>query len=205
MELLLLLFAGGIAFLIWFVTIIRNPNQKFRPAPKSTKQLKAEADHIAELERSTALAVLLGQSKFVGDESTYQSVINHKYEGPLPEKQDNGSWTSPYPQLLALPIAGINYRTNVSKCTRPGRARLVADPKNEYDPNAIKVIHESGTHLGFIPSDRTGDISDLIPCYAMCDITEEQDELDHARHYFRGWIYINTKTTHTDQSDVPNK
>lgn len=153
MELLLLLFAGGIAFLIWFVTIIRNPNQKFRPAPKSPKQLKAEADYIAS--------------------------------------------------LAPFPIAGINQRDGISNCLGQSRVRLIADPKNEFNPNAIKVIHESGTHLGFIPDDRTHELRHLLPLYATCEVTDEQD--DTTRHSFRGIVYIKPQPTHTDKPDVPNQ
>lgn len=193
MELLMILFVAGVAFLIFFISYISTKKVKYRPVPKSQAQIEAEEKHLAEIKRQTGLAVLLGQSKFLGDDATYNAVIDNKYEGAIPEKQDNGSWTSPYQQLLSLPIAGINYRSGVKNCTRPSKARLVPDPKNEYDPDAIKVIHESGTHVGYVPADRTEDIRHLIPCYALCDITEEEDELDPHRHYFRGWIYINTQ------------
>ncbi len=34
---------------------------------------------------------------------------------------------------------------------------LIPDPKNQYDPNAIRVVHKGKT-LGFIPKDQTGGI-----------------------------------------------
>ena len=153
MTALFLFFAGGIAFLICFVTIINNPNQKLRPAPKSPKQLKAEADYIAS--------------------------------------------------LAPFPIAGINQRDGISNCIGRSRVRLVADPKNEFNPHAIKVVHESGTHLGFIPDNRTHELRHLLPLYATCEITEEQ--ADTTTHSFRGMVYITKPPTHTNQPDVPNQ
>lgn len=189
MEVLLLLLFGGLcfwAFLIWL----------FRPSDQQRQERIALLNQSAidKARRLTSLAVLMRQSQFVGDDETYKAVNNMKYNGELPEKQDNGSWTSLYPQLLALPIAGINYRSGIKNCLGLAKARLLADPKNEFDPNAIKVVHESGTHVGFIPADRTDDVRDLLPCYAMCEIEEREDDIDH-HHYFRGWLYINTQPT----------
>lgn len=185
----------AIAVVVYFITIGNKKTRakKIKAAEEAYAAQKAEYQKIIDnARRAIAGAVLLQQSKFVGDKKTYDEIMNNTYNGPLPEKQENGSWSSPYPQLLALPIAGINYRSGIKQCVGPAKARLVSDPKNEFDPDAIKVIHESGTHVGFIPSDRTDDIRDIIPCYAMCDIEECTDEDDDNRHYFRGWLYINT-------------
>lgn len=188
MELIILcifMLAGGLVYLI------ESGNQKRKQQIKEATE--AYEQHILEEgKRLISLVVLMRQSQFVGDEDTYKAIKEKNYEGQLPEKLDNGSWTSPYPQLLTLPIAGINYRSGIKNCLGPAKARLIADPKNEYDPNAIKVVHESGTHIGFIPADRTDDIRELLPCYAMCEIDECEDDLDH-HHYFRGWLYLNSQ------------
>lgn len=190
------MFLGMVAIVvvIYYIIIVdkKEREKKIKAAEVSYAAKKAEDQKIIDnIRRSTAGVVLLRQSKFIGDKKTYDELINNAYNGQLPEKQENGSWTSPYPQLLALPIAGINYRSGIKNVVGPAKARLVPDPKNEFDPDAIKVIHESGTHVGFIPADHTDDIRDLIPCYAMCDIEEATDKIDD-RTYFRGWLYINT-------------
>ena len=185
----------AIAVVVYYITIGNKKTRakKIKAAEEAYAAQKAEDQKLIDnARRAIAGAVLLQQSKFVGDKKTYDEIMNNTYDGPLPEKQENGSWSSPYPQLLVLPIAGINYRSGIKNVVGPAKARLVADPKNEFDPDAIKVIHESGTHVGFIPSDRTDHIRDIIPCYAMCDIEECTDEDDDNRHYFRGWLYINT-------------
>lgn len=61
-------------------------------------------------------------------------------------------------------IAGINFRNGIDdlaghevKCT------LEADPQNEFDPFAIKVIHtQSGHHLGFVPAKETEAVRKFI-------------------------------------------
>lgn len=195
MEIIAFLILGFVGLLIW---LISYGNQRLKEKENAHVELLNQKT-LENAKRLASLAVLMRQAKFVGDEETYQAVSDMKYNGEMPEKQENGSWTSPYPQLIYLPIAGINYRSGIKNCLGPAKARLIADPKNEYDPNAIKVVHESGTHIGFIPADRTDDIRDLLPCYAMCEIEECEDDLDN-RRYFRGWLYINTQQTNSNNN-----
>lgn len=157
------------------------------------KRQKQEEDEklMRNIERNLQLVTLMWQSKMVGDEQTYKDVCDCKFEGELPNKNENGSWTTPYQQILIMSVAGINYRSNIDKCIGIGTVRLVPDPKNEFDPKAIKVIHESGIHVGYIPSDRTDEVSRLTPCYAQCDISEHTDKIDD-HHFYVGWLYINS-------------
>ena len=190
------MFLGMVAIVvvIYYVIIVdkKEREKKIKAAEEAYAAQKAEDQKLIDnAKRALSCIILMRQADFLGDKETIQALNEKRYEGPLPEKQENGSWSSPYPQLLALPIAGINYRSGIKNVVGPAKARLVPDPKNEFDPDAIKVIHESGTHVGFIPADHTDDIRDLIPCYAMCDIEEATDKIDD-RTYFRGWLYINT-------------
>ena len=180
--------------IVGFITWVNNTANKKEQAAKKQR----DEELLMETKRLIAIGVLLQQSSLVGDSATEKAILNKTYDGELPVEHENGSWSSPYPQIIALPIAGINYRSNVAKCVGSGKARLVPDPKNEFDPNAIKVVHESGNHVGFIPSDRTNDVCDIVPCYALCKITEEEDAIDH-HHYFRGWIYVNTQPNNENQ------
>ena len=79
------------------------------------------------------------------------------------QQTDNN--TIPVNDNYCTRIAGINYRDGIDdlaghevKCT------LEADPQNEYDPFAIKVIHtQSGRHLGFIPAKETESVRKIYP------------------------------------------
>lgn len=53
-------------------------------------------------------------------------------------------------------IAGINYREGIGQYVTRDRmwreARLVDEPTNEYDPNAIRIEDkDTGHHLGYVP------------------------------------------------------
>ena len=101
----------AIAVVVYYITIGNKKTRakKIKAAEEAYAAQKAEDQKLIDnARRAIAGAVLLQQSKFVGDKKTYDEIMNNTYDGPLPEKQENGSWSSPYPQLLVLPIAGIN-------------------------------------------------------------------------------------------------
>jgi hypothetical protein len=61
-------------------------------------------------------------------------------------------------------IAGINFRNGINDLVgHEVKCSLEADPRNEYDPFAIKVIHtQSGHHLGFVPAKETEAVRKFI-------------------------------------------
>lgn len=67
-------------------------------------------------------------------------------------------------------IAGIPHRKpDLSKLTVGEEVRLVPEPDNKFDPNAIRVFVKASTdlpvHLGYIPKDKTSAFKTLPFCY----------------------------------------
>lgn len=128
------------------------------------------------------------------DWRTHNSIVNGTYNGLLPEHIVANHWTQLYPYLYHTKIAGINFRRGIKDLAGVYfDAELVADPKNKFDPNAIKILHaRDKRHLGFIPSDETDAVREWVkntlpyPCRAHIDEFEEWDdekERDVARLY----------------------
>lgn len=122
----------------------------------------------------------LRQADEVFDWTTYNEILERKYTGKLPEHIVGSHWTNIYPDIYHTSIAGINYRTGIKPLANTYfDCLLKADPKNEFDPNAIKIIHESGKHIGFIPADETQSVREFLdnhlPYYCKGRIRESSD------------------------------
>ena len=50
-------------------------------------------------------------------------------------------------------IAGLSHRDNIDDYLGEFKGTLEAEPTNQYDPNAIKVLATDGHHVGYVPSD----------------------------------------------------
>lgn len=87
-------------------------------------------------------------------------------------------------------VAGVNYRGDLSAYVGEFIGRLVADPENEYDPNAIRVEHQDGRHIGFVPKDKTKEVRNFkqLPCDCYCYIERRKD--DDGNSYFLAWCYV---------------
>ena len=141
------------------------------------------------------------QAALVGDQATIEAVDADKYDGPIPYEK-HGRFTSIYPdRLLILSIAGINYRGNLSAYVGDFKGVLVPEPKNDYDPKAIKVVCEDGKHLGYVPEFETDHVRNLIganvsdPSWrhritGTIEECEEDTYDDKPRKFFVGEIYI---------------
>lgn len=61
-------------------------------------------------------------------------------------------------------IAGFQYHdgTQVLSKLKPGtKLKLVAEPDNPYDPNAVAIFRK-GTHLGYVPQNLNDTLSQLL-------------------------------------------
>ena len=81
---------------------------------------------------------------------------------------------------------------------------FVAEPKNKYDPNAIKILHATDNrHIGYIPSDETDAVRAWVnnnlpyPCRAHIDEFEEWDD-EKERDVTKLYGEINIKKTTTN-------
>ncbi len=118
------------------------------------------------------------------DWHTHNAIVIGHYYGQLPEHIVGNHWTSIYPDLYHTKIAGINFRHGIRNLAGVYfDAIIVADPKNKYDHNAIKIIHaQDKRHLGFIPADETDVVRAWVnnqlpyPCRAHIDEFEEWDD-----------------------------
>lgn len=143
----------------------------------------------------------LRQAEDVLDYDTATLLLQRQYTGPLPYEVMSGMWSNLYPNIYSTKVAGINYHKAAARqyAGITFSATLVADPKNEYDENAIKVIHsESKKHLGFIPADETDDVRQFLDghlphsnCRVHIDEGEDtDDETGRTRTYFTAKIVI---------------
>jgi hypothetical protein len=150
-------------------------------------------DLLKNLENETRLVQAFIQANIVGDKFVADAINAGTYNGPLPEKRDDGGWLSIFDNLRILKIAGINYRSGIARYVGRVECALVPEPDNEYDPNAIKVIAEDRHHLGYIPTDQTDFVRSLaaneFPYRCTAFIDEREDELD-GHKFFIGFVYI---------------
>ncbi len=85
-------------------------------------------------------------------------------------------WPKDYNQfeVVQFNIAGMSYRENIDDYLGEFKGTLEAEPDNQYDPNAIKVLAADGHHVGYVPKDMTADVRKYatLPCTCFCYIGE---------------------------------
>jgi hypothetical protein len=152
-----------------------------------------EPDISAQLEKECARIEALVQAAEAGHDDVHQQIEDGTYTGPWPERRSDGAWTSIFDDLRILSIAGINHRQAISHYKGRNTVALVPEPKNEFDPNAIKVIAEDGHHLGYIHRDQTDMVRswahEKFPHYCICMIQEHDDE-DDGHRFYTGYLYF---------------
>ena len=157
------------------------------------QQAKTKADIIKNSQLMIRKAEALIQAGIVGDQKTVDAINADTYDGPLPEKRDDGGWLSIYDDLRILKISGINHRQGVSRYVGRVECALVPEPDNEFDPDAIKVMAEDSHHLGYIPSNQTDFVrsmaGDQFPYRCTAFIHDAEDE-DDGHKFFVGHVYI---------------
>lgn len=192
------------AFLFWLVIYIAKKSNKSYTQTQADiaakmyglEPVKRNEDIVADIENLNVRTEAMIQSMAVGDEATYQAIMNETYQGPWPERRGDGGWLSMYDNLRILKIAGINYRQGINRYTGRVMAALVPEPQNEFDPNAIKIVAEDRHHLGYVPTDQTDFVRSLtdesFPYRCECHIYQGDDETDGHRYYY-GFVYIKRK------------
>lgn len=92
--------------------------------------------------------------------------------------KDKGYHVSVWPrdqrigEHLEFPIAGMTYVEDIDSYLGEFVGTLVADPQNQYDSNAIKVVAGDGHRVGYVPKNQTGHVRDFtsLPCKCYCYI-----------------------------------
>jgi hypothetical protein len=169
--------------------ILEMPSASFEPVRKeiSDEELIANANKLA------AMGEALQQAKAQGDEKTVQAILNMTYTGPLPKKQEDGTYTKIYKNYLRFKIAGINHRESIEEYEGKFIGEVVPEPTNQYDPNAIKIVHQDGKHLGYVPAEDTAQLREWVnnkfpyKCYG--EIFQDED-YDDDRKYYWGEVMV---------------
>ncbi|SEW12889.1 HIRAN domain-containing protein [Prevotella sp. khp7] len=191
---LLIFFGIVVVFMVFMVMNVKN-NTNEETQRELDAKLAGEAipDLIEEVELMTRKCQTLIQAEIVGDIKTIDAINDNSYNGPLPEKRDDGGFLSIYENLRILKIAGINYRQGINRYLGRVECALVPEPQNEYDSNAIKVVASDRHHLGYIPSDMTDLVRSMageeFPMRCTCFIDKVEDEFD-GHKFFVGYVYI---------------
>ena len=188
---MLIIIGLTIAFFVWLFL----SGQQSKDHQRTQLEI-AGYDHDALMRDAEMMKLrveVLIQSEVVGDTSTHDAVMNDSYDGPWPELRSDGAYLSLYDNLRILKIAGINYRSGISRYVGRVNCALVPEPNNEYDPDAIKVVAEDRHHLGYIASDQTDFVRSLtgekFPYRCLAVIDEREDEMD-GHKFYDGRIYI---------------
>ena len=191
----------GIAICLW--AIAKYVTAKNEPIPPTKTQVELaqkmygsqqpEVDIAKVLEEECARIEAMIQADETGRADVKQQILDNKYSGPLPERRNDGGWTSIFDDLRILSVAGINHRQGINRYTGRNTIALVPEPTNEFDANAIKVVAEDGHLLGYIRRDQTEMVRswarDQFPMYCVCRIEEKEDD-DDGHRFFTGYLYI---------------
>ena len=118
---------------------------------------------LPELEDDVPHLKLSGNPDAPVQELQYFCIKNKGYHVSVwPKVQPIGGY-------IEFNIAGIDYRESIDNYLGEFIGTLEAEPTNEYDPNAIKVLATDGHHVGYVPADMTEEIrtnTDLpCPCF----------------------------------------
>ena len=186
------------AVLVWYIwrdgdeetDTQRELAEKMFGSPQSDEPA---TDYGRVLEEQCARIEAMIQADETGHHDIRQQIEADTYQGPLPERRNDGGWTSIFDELRILSVAGINHREGIVRYTGRNTVALVPEPKNEFDPQAIKVVAEDGHHLGYIRRDQTDMVRswarDEFPMYCTCRIEEREDD-DDGHRFYTGFIYL---------------
>jgi hypothetical protein len=97
--------------------------------------------------------------------------------------KDSGYYLSVWPNVggvysyIEFNIAGITFHGVADKHLGEFVGRLVPEPDNPHDPNAIRIESPDGARLGYVPKDRTNEVRAYasLPCPCCCFIARHGD------------------------------
>ena len=179
--------------IVTIVEMVRNKqaeDERAQQAAQNPEPIKEDPLVVAQrlMQRTEAYI----QASIVHDDATKAALEAGTYDGPLPERRGDGGWLSIYDGLRILSIAGINHRQNVGRYTGRNTVAIVPEPKNEFDPNALKVIAEDGHHLGYISRDHQDMVRswchDRWPYYCEAVINDAHE--DDGTTFYVGYLFI---------------
>ena len=164
--------------------VVETPSASSNPVQKEV----SDEELIANAKKLAAMGEALQQAKAQGDEKTVQAILNMTYTGPLPEKKEDGTYTKIYKNYLQFKIAGINHKEGIGEYEGKFIGEVVPEPTNQYDPNAIKIVHQDGKHLGYVPAEDTAQLREWVKnkfpykCYG--EIFQDEEDDDGRKYYW---------------------
>lgn len=172
MILLVIIFAIAIAFYIYYLSHGNHSEQTPSEQPPAVNQprhfdlLNDNGDPIGPPDMKIVIGG--GDSDTPVQELQYFCIKDKGYHVSV--------WPKDYSQLdiVEFNIAGMSYRENIDDYLGEFKGTLEAEPTNEYDPNAIKVLAADGHHVGYVPNDMIKEVMDnaQLPCPCFCYIGE---------------------------------
>ena len=189
--------------LLWFIVIViilvvvivmvfTDPNDAKIDGAKAQNPEPIKEDPLVVAQRLMQRTEAYIQASIVHDDATKAALDAGTYDGPLPERRGDGGWLSIYDGLRILSIAGINHRQNIGRYTGRNTVAIVPEPKNEFDPNALKVIAEDGHHLGYVSRDHQEMVRswsrERWPYYCEAIIRDAHE--DDGTTFYVGYLYI---------------
>lgn len=189
--------------LLWFIVIViilvvvivmvfTDPNDAKIDSAKTQNPEPIKEDPLVVAQRLMQRTEAYIQASIVHDEATKAALDAGTYDGPLPERRGDGGWLSIYDGLRILSIAGINHRQNIGRYTGRNTVAIVPEPKNEFDPGALKVIAEDGHHLGYVGRDHQEMVRswsrEQWPYYCEAIIRDAHE--DDGTTFYVGYLYI---------------
>ena len=182
----------------------QQPQQEPKRIPDTLMEL--DKTTVAERQRmyhhgmtqQLLLDIVQAQAQIAGDTDTLEKIRTDTYDGPMPIQKPDGTYTNYANPLYDFSISGINYRkaSEVKRCRGWFWCKLIPEPTNEFDPNAIKIVHEGNIHVGYIPADSTDFVRSIVklPAFAFGEIVESEDYSDEQpRAFFYGKVYLELK------------
>jgi hypothetical protein len=82
-------------------------------------------------------------------------------------------------RIIDFWVAGIRYREKIEDYEGEFMGRLIPEPTNIYDPQAIRVEHADGHHIGYVPKEKIQQIWDFkgeLPCDCYCFVKKIKEE-----------------------------
>lgn len=186
----LIIFAVIVAMVAVVVKKENDEEQAQQQQAPAAEPIKEDPLEVAQrlMQRTEAYI----QASIVHDDATKAALDAGTYDGPLPERRGDGGWLSIYDGLRILSIAGINHRQNVGLYTGRNTVAIVPEPKNEFDPNALKVIAEDGHHLGYVGRDHQEMVRswshERWPYYCEAVIRDAHE--DDGTTFYVGYLYL---------------
>ena len=92
-----------------FYLIKRSLEHNKEVEMQQVQKAKADDEFRKDVEIQIRRAQAFMQAGIVGDQRTTDAINAGTYDGPLPEKRDDGGWLSIYDELRILKIAGIRF------------------------------------------------------------------------------------------------